>query len=215
MHEKQRTIVATFNAHPEAEDAVKEVQKAGFDIKKFSIIGRDYHSALFSIPDTGPILVAGPIVSWIIGKILAIFNIHPDVENAGMEVQKTGFAMKKLSIVGKDDHSAFFFIPGIGPILVTGPLVSWIIGALERGVAAGELDVVGTALFSLGIPKDSIVRYEISLRENKFLLIAHGSFTEVGHVRKILATTKAVGTIVHPEAVSGSFIVAGAATHGT
>jgi hypothetical protein len=44
MSEKQNAIVATFNAHTEAEDAVKEIQKAGFEMKKLSIVGKDYHS---------------------------------------------------------------------------------------------------------------------------------------------------------------------------
>ena len=33
--------------------------------------------------------------------------------------------------------SGFFFIPGIGPLMVFGPLVSWIIGALEGAVVVG------------------------------------------------------------------------------
>jgi len=39
--------------------------------------------------------------------------------------------------------SAFFIIPGIGSSLVAGPLVSWIIGALEGAVALVELSAVG------------------------------------------------------------------------
>ena len=37
-------IVAIYKSHLEAETAVKELQSAGFDIKKFSIVGRDYHT---------------------------------------------------------------------------------------------------------------------------------------------------------------------------
>jgi hypothetical protein len=98
--------------------------------------------------------------------------------------------------------SAFFFIPGIGPILVAGPLVAWIVGVLEGAVVVGGLSVIGAALFSIGIPNDSIVQYETSLKANKFLLIAHGSSEEVEQARKILATTKAVETIVHHELTS-------------
>ena len=38
------SVVAVFHAHTEAEDAVKSLQKAGFDMTKLSIIGRDYHA---------------------------------------------------------------------------------------------------------------------------------------------------------------------------
>jgi len=35
---------------------------------------------------------------------------------------------------------AFFIIPGLGPILVAGPLVAWIVGALEGAVVVGGLE---------------------------------------------------------------------------
>ena len=41
---KQNSTVAIFNDHAGAEHAVKELQRAGFDIKKLSLVGRDYHS---------------------------------------------------------------------------------------------------------------------------------------------------------------------------
>ncbi len=41
---KQNLAVAIFNTHTEAEDAIKELQRAGYDMKKLSIIGKDYHS---------------------------------------------------------------------------------------------------------------------------------------------------------------------------
>ena len=34
-------IVATYESHPEAEAAVKELQRAGFNMKNLSIVGRD------------------------------------------------------------------------------------------------------------------------------------------------------------------------------
>jgi hypothetical protein len=38
------SIVAVFNTHHEAEEGVKQLLKSGFDTKKLSIVGRDYHS---------------------------------------------------------------------------------------------------------------------------------------------------------------------------
>jgi len=57
--------------------------------------------------------------------------------------------------------AAFFAIPGIGPVLIAGPLVAWIIGALEGAVVVGGLTAVGAGLYSIGIPKDSIVKLRI------------------------------------------------------
>ena len=71
--------------------------------------------------------------------------------------------------------SAFFIVPGIGPMIIAGPLVAWIIGALEGAAVFGGLSAIGAGLYSLGIPKDSILSYETALKAGKFVLIAHGS----------------------------------------
>ena len=85
--------------------------------------------------------------------------------------------------------SAFFAIPGIGPVLVAGPLVAWIVGALESAGVMGGLGAIGAGLCSIGIPKDSVVQYEAALKADKFLLLAHGTMNEVAQARDILQTT--------------------------
>jgi hypothetical protein len=119
--------------------------------------------------------------------------------------------MSKLSIVGKDYHtaqrvtgyhagarrvwdqlgdfwgglsglllgSAFYFIPGIGPVIVFGPLVSWIVRALERTVMVGGLSALGAGLHSIGIPKYRIMEYEKALVSDKFIVIAHGKPNDI------------------------------------
>src|SRR5208282_5858199 len=82
--------------------------------------------------------------------------------------------------------SAFFLIPGVGPLLIAGPLVGWIVGALEGAVVVGGLSAVGAGLYSMGIPKDSIIQYETALKTDKFLLMVHGSAREVETARSIL-----------------------------
>ena len=82
--------------------------------------------------------------------------------------------------------SALFVVPGLGPLMVFGPLVGWIVGALEGAVVAGGFGVVGAALYSLGIPKDSVVQYESALGANKFLIVANGTAEELALARRIL-----------------------------
>ena len=41
---KANAGVVVLSTHTEAEDAVKELQRSGFDMKKLSIVGKDYHS---------------------------------------------------------------------------------------------------------------------------------------------------------------------------
>ena len=147
MSEKN-SVVAIFNTHTEAEAAIKELQKAGFDMKKLSIVGKDYHSDEHVV---GYYNTGDRVKYW--GKLGAFWG----------------------GLWGVLFGSAFFFIPGIGPIVVGGPLVTWIIGALEGAVIMGGLSAFGAALYSMGIPKDSILKYETSLKSNKFLLVAHGT----------------------------------------
>jgi hypothetical protein len=100
---------------------------------------------------------------------------------------------------------AFFAIPGIGPILVAGPLVAWIVGALEGAVVVGGLSALGAGLFSIGIPKDSVVKYEAALKSDKFLLLAHGTADEVARARNIMQTTRPLEVAVHgARAMSGA-----------
>ncbi len=41
---KKSAVVALYDTHEEAEKAVRELQRSGFDMKKLSIVGRDYQT---------------------------------------------------------------------------------------------------------------------------------------------------------------------------
>ena len=88
--------------------------------------------------------------------------------------------------------AAFFAIPGIGPVLVAGPLVAWIVGALEGAVVVGGLSALGAGLYSIGIPKDSVVKYELALKSDKFLVLVHGTADEVAKAKDIMQSTRPV-----------------------
>lgn len=97
--------------------------------------------------------------------------------------------------------SAMFAIPGIGPLLVAGPLVAWIVGALEGATVVGGVSAVGAGLFSIGIPKDSVVKYEVALKTDKFLLVVHGTPEAVEHAKHIIEGTEHHSYSVHEELV--------------
>jgi len=98
--------------------------------------------------------------------------------------------------------SAFFFIPGIGPLLAAGPLVAWIVGGLEGAAVVGGLSAVGAGLVGLGIPKDSVVQYELALKTDQYLLLVSDSPSEVARAKEIIGTTRALHSSVHaPELV--------------
>jgi hypothetical protein len=156
---ENNSVVAIFKSHTEAESAVKELQKSGFDMKKLSIVGRDYHTDenVVGYYNTGD-----RMRYW--GKLGAFWG---------------GFW-------GLLFGSALFVIPGVGPLLMAGPIVAWIVGALEGAVVVGGLSALGAGLYSIGIPKDSIVQYETAVKSGKYVLIAHGSDVETAHAREII-----------------------------
>src|SRR5437660_9341621 len=95
--------------------------------------------------------------------------------------------------------AAFFVIPGIGPVLIAGPLAAWVVGALEGAFVVGGLSAIGAGLYSIGIPKDSILRYEVALKADKFLLIAHGAADDVAKAKETIERTSPVEVDVHDD----------------
>ncbi|MFZ0862286.1 MAG: hypothetical protein WCA27_28520 [Candidatus Sulfotelmatobacter sp.] len=75
--------------------------------------------------------------------------------------------------------------------------MAWIVGALEGAVVVGGLGALGAGLYSIGIPKDSIVKYETALKTDQFLLIAHGTAAEVAKAKDIIETTHPAYCTLH------------------
>ena len=128
---EHNAVVGVYTSHPKAEAAVKELQNAGFDMQKLSIVGKDYHTE---------------------EHVIGYYNAGDRMQFWGKRGAFWG------GLWGLLFGSAFFLIPGIGPIIVFGPLVGWIIAALEGAVVVGGLSALGAGLYSIGIPKDSIVQ---------------------------------------------------------
>ena len=95
-------------------------------------------------------------------------------------------------------------VPDIGPIMVHGPLVGWLIDALAGVAAADRVSAFGVALYNIGIPKDSSLHYEHSLKANKVLVIAHGTTREVIRARDILLSANSIETNVHRTGPAGA-----------
>ncbi len=168
---QNNAILAIYQSHADAEAAIKELQQSGFDLKKLSIVGRDYHTD---------------------ENVVGYYNAGDRMKSWGKSGAFWG------GIWGMLFGSAFFFIPRIGPLAVAGPLVAWIVGGLEGAVVVGGLSALGAGLFSLGIPKDSILQYETALKSDKFVLIAHGSTDELAQARTIIGRTATESVVEHP-----------------
>lgn len=169
---KLDSVVAVYHTHTAAEEAVKELQHAGLDMHTLSIVGKDYHTD---------------------EQVVGYYNVGDRMKRWG----KTGAFWG--GFWGLLFGSAFFIIPGIGPLLVAGPLVAWIVGALEGAVVVGGLGALGAGLYSMGIPKDSVLRYEAAVKSDKFVLVVHGTASEAQKAKEILDSTQAAHLALHSE----------------
>ncbi len=167
---KNNAVVRIYDPHAETEAGIKELQKAGFDINRLSIVGKDYYTE-----------------ACVIGYY-----------NAGDRMKvwcQLGDFWGGLS--GLLFGSAFFHIPGIGSVIVFGPLVSGIVRAMEGAVMVGGLSALGAGLHSIGMSKNSIIEYETALKSDKFLFIAHGTADELAKAKSIFETTRAAQVTAH------------------
>jgi uncharacterized membrane protein len=178
----ESSVVAVYDSHNQAEDAVRELQKSGVDMKQLSIVGKDYHTDEHVV---GYYNTGDRMMYW--GKLGAFWG---------------GFWGLLLG-------SGFFWVPGIGQLLVAGPLVMLIVGALEGAVVTGGLTALGAGLYSIGIPKNSVLKYETEVKNGRLLLVAHGTADEVQRARDLLHQTQAVETTIHAEPAAHRRVASG------
>jgi hypothetical protein len=155
----QNATVAVLDSHLQVEESIQRLRQSGFDLSKLSVVAKDRHPEQQVVAHYGADRQAK---YW--GEFGPFWT--------GMWASLSGWAC--------------FVIPNTGPILVAGPLGGWIVAALDNEAVFGGLSALGAALYSLGIPKDAVLRNEAAVRMDKLLLIAHGAVDEVGKAREIM-----------------------------
>ena len=153
------SAVAVYESHGAAEAAVRALAKSGFNMRTLSIVGKDYST------EEG---------------VVGYYNAGDRMKAWGRSGAFWG------GLWGMLFGSALFVVPGIGPLFAAGPLVAWIVGALEGATVVGGMSALGAALYSIGIPKDSVLAYETQIKAGKFVVIAHGTHDDVEKSRTAL-----------------------------
>ncbi|MBI2389946.1 MAG: hypothetical protein HYV09_10180 [Deltaproteobacteria bacterium] len=131
-----KTLVTTFEDAHEAEAAVHALHEAGF--------ARDDLGWVSKSPRTGAEIASGSASS-VRGSAL---------EGAGVGAGLGGLAGLLIGF-------AALGLPGIGPVVLAGPLVSALAGAGIGAAAGGIVD----ALTHLGVPRDEAHRHAERLRK--------------------------------------------------
>jgi hypothetical protein len=154
------TIIGVFPTHPSAEAAVKSLSGAGFDMKHLTLVGRGFQSD---------------------EKVMGFYNAGDRIKFWGTRGAFWG------GFWGLFFGGVFMTIPVVGHVIILGYLAAVAISAVEGAVVVGGMGALGAALYSIGIPKDSIIDYEADMKADRFLVMAHGTEEEIARAKKILA----------------------------
>ncbi len=168
-------VMALFKTHGAADEAVRALGRAGVALSNISVLGRNYHSE---------------------DQPIGYFN-------AGDRARFYGkFGAFWGGLAGLLLGSGFFFLPVVGPIVVLGPLTSMIVGGLEGAVIAGGVSALAGAFTALGVPKDSVIRYETAIKADSFLVTVHAQEADAGRIQQVLRDAGGSDVEVHEVAAS-------------
>jgi len=158
---RSESIVAIFNDHQSAEAAVKKLADARFDIKSLSVVGKGFHTE---------------------EKVTGFYSTGDRVRFWGTRGAFWG-GLWSLFLGG-----LFVTIPVVGQVVVLGSLAAVALATLESAVIVGGVSALGAALYSIGIPKDSVIAYEAALKADSFMVVAQGTAAEIARAKDILAS---------------------------
>lgn len=156
--------VYVFDTHLEAEAAIQDLARAGFDVKKLSLVGKGYHSEEHPV---GFYSVGDRMKAW--GGIGAFWG----------------------GIWGLMLAPAVFFLPGLGLMAMAGPLVAVLVSALDSAIVVGGMSALGAALVQVGVPHNHAIKYETALKADKYMLLVHGTTADKAQANLALAKAKA------------------------
>lgn len=112
-------------------------------------------------------------------SVVAIFASHPGAEAAIKTLRRAGLETKALSIGVMD------------------PRVALVSGALEGAATGGAAGALAAALAGMGLPQDSVLRYQLEVKAGRFLVLVHGLPGVIERARHILGTTEATQVTAH------------------
>lgn len=162
---RDAAVVGVYENHTAAENAVRQLQNAGFPMNQLSLVGKDYHTEEHVI---GYYNAGDRMKFW--GKLGAFWG----------------------GLAGLLFGSALLLVPGVGHVFLLGPLAHWAMAGLEGAAVVGGVSALGAGLVSLGVPRDSIVQYETAIKAGRFLVVAGGTNEDAARARDILRDTNPV-----------------------
>jgi hypothetical protein len=170
---KINTVIAVFADHEAAENAVKSLAMAGFEMKDLSVVGKGFHTE---------------------EKVVGFYTDGERIRLWGVRGVFWG------GLWGVFYGGLFMSLPLIGPVVVLGYLATIAVSAAESAIIVGGAGAIAAALYGIGVPKDSVVQYENAVKNDGFLVMAHSAADETTRAKGILATTNPSQLDLHTNA---------------
>lgn len=124
-----------------------------------------------------------------------------DLLNSGDETEsQAGRGAGVGALVGLLLGTPLLLVPGLGQVLIAGPLLAGLTGGIVGGLLG--------SMTGWGVHEDHVKRYEALLREGKFLVIAHGDPREIAVAQQVLQDAPAAEIVLHaPDSADAPEIV--------
>lgn len=154
--------LTVFSSQSDAETAIRQLAKDGYDLSKVSMVGRNANG------DGQP---------------------ADATSNQARLGSPAPGALPWGGIRGMLVGSGFIVVPSIGPLVVAGPLLTWIVRSMGTSPEPDKQDAMANGLNRLGIPERSVLRCENALRSGKVIVIAEGSAMMMILAREVFRRT--------------------------
>jgi hypothetical protein len=152
------------------EDAIQMLDQSGFPIRHLSVVSQHLRSER----QVQGFITAGDYA----------------VKGAGLGAWTGG-------IFGLLAGAAFLWVPGLGPLVIAGPLAAALLAGSEGAVLGAAGGGALGALVGWGVSKRHIVKYIDKLKEGKLLLLVRGTPEEIDRARAVLERTDTDEIAVH------------------
>ncbi|MEZ6097782.1 MAG: general stress protein [Pirellulaceae bacterium] len=155
-------VVAVYESFDEAKQAVQALEKSDFPSEQVSLVTH-------SVPEE---------------------VLQEEVLQYGDETEKD--AVKGAGVgglLGLLLGTPLLMIPGIGPVLIAGPLAAGLTGAIVGGLLG--------AMAGWGVHEDHVQQYEQEVKDGKLLVVANGDPRHTAEAQRVLREMNAEDIHLH------------------
>jgi hypothetical protein len=163
-------LVAMFDDFQAMECAVRKIVHFNFDIKNISALGRGFHTE-----------------DDVVRSAITVDRYHPWKEH-----EENWGALWSLLFGG-----ICINVPTWGPTIVVGQLAIIVATFADEAAPSDGVSCLGKTLQALGIHRDAVMLYENVLQKYGFLIVLHGTESDLARMRGVLEVEDSAAVHIH------------------